>query len=320
MVLFKSRTIGLAGVRSKAAPLPMREGVGASLLWIPEGRWENMLAFLATWFVDVDTEIWVSRMAKGEVVDANGVRLGPDSPVKRGMCIYYYREIEDETSIPFQEQILYRDEHLLVVDKPHFLPVIPGGRFLHETLLVRLKKKLSLEDLVPLHRLDRETAGLVMFSCNPVTRGEYQKLFRDRAIDKVYEALAPISPIHDFPMTYRSRLEKGIPFFCMREINGAPNAETRIELLEAREGIGHYRLHPITGKQHQLRVHLAALGIPILNDEFYPVARPCKGDDYSNPLQLLARGLSFTDPVTREMRVFESDRILDQNANREIES
>ncbi|MBV8664843.1 MAG: RluA family pseudouridine synthase [Burkholderiaceae bacterium] len=293
------------------APLPMRDGVSPSFLWLPEGVWPDMRSFLADWFPGVPQETWCARMDRGEVVDAQGSPLRPDSAFRRGICMYYYREIEAETPIPFPEHILYQDEHILVADKPHFLPVVPSGRFLQETLLVRLKKKLQYEHLVPLHRLDRETAGLVLFSLNPVSRGTYQALFRERAMEKEYEALAPALPRLDFPQTYRSRMVPGTPFFCMQEVAGEPNTETRIELIADHKGLGRYRLRPLTGKQHQLRVHMNALGAPILNDDFYPVALPCKGDDVSRPLQLLARSLSFVDPLSGEARSFSSTRVLD---------
>jgi len=280
---------------------------------LPEGAWKDMRSFLADWFADVDSVVWDARMARGEVVDAHGEPLHPESPFKRGICMFYYREIEGETPIPFEEQVLFQDAHLLVVDKPHFVPVTPSGRFLHETLLVRLKKKLGLEHLVPLHRLDRETAGLVLFSHNPETRGTYQGIFRDRVIDKEYEALAPLPAVErqlQFPFVYRSCLVKGEPFFCMQEAEGEVNTETWLDLIESFDGIGRYRLRPVTGKQHQLRVHMAALGIPIINDAFYPVALPCKGDDVAHPLKLLARTLAFDDPLTGQRRQFESARKL----------
>lgn len=288
----------------------MRDGVAASYLWLPQGQWPDMLAFLVERYPQVGAAQWLDRMARGEVVNGDGESLSPASPFRRGMRIFYYRELERETPIPFQEQILFEDEHLVVVDKPHFLPMTPGGRFVHETLLTRLKKKLDNPELTPIHRLDRETAGVVIFSRRQASRGAYQTLFQRREIHKVYEALAPRLHGRDFPFTYRSRMVDGDKFFIMREEAGEPNSETIIDVIEERGEFNLYRLQPHTGRKHQLRVHLAALGIPIVNDAFYPVALPCKEDDMSQPLQLLARAIGFTDPLTGEMRRFESRRSL----------
>ena len=291
-------------------PLAVRNGVAPSHVWVPAGPWNSMSEFLTARFPAISSAVWAARMARCEVVDERGTALQPDSPCRRGACVFYYRELDGESPIPFDERILYRDEHLLVADKPHFLPVIPSGRFLHETLLVRLKKKTGLLHLTPIHRLDRETAGVVVFSCNPSTRDAYHALFRLRAVQKEYEALAPTLAGAAFPMTYRSRMVDGTPFFRMREVAGEPNSETRIEALERRGEFTLYRLQPLTGKRHQLRVHLAALGIPIVNDAFYPHALPCKGDDVSQPLQLLARSIAFDDPVSGKARRFVSERSL----------
>jgi tRNA pseudouridine32 synthase/23S rRNA pseudouridine746 synthase len=289
-------------------PLPTVEGIGPSCLTLRSGQWKNILEFLEEHFPDIKRETWVTRMEKGEVVDGNGMPLNQDSPYRQGTRIFYYRELEGEAPIPFEETILYQDNNILVADKPHFLPVVPAGRFLHETLLVRLKKKLALEDLVPIHRIDRETAGIVIFSHNPVTRGDYASLFQKRKTEKVYEALAPTLPGGQFPMTQHSCIVRGEPFFRMKEIEGKENAETRIDVLENRGDITRYQLRPITGRKHQLRVHLAALGIPIMNDRLYPDVLPCPADDFSLPLKLLARALSFQDPVTGQNRYFESNR------------
>lgn len=288
----------------------MRDGVAASYLWLPQGQWPDMLSFLVERYPQVGAAQWQDRMARGEVVNGDGESLSPASPFRRGMRIFYYRELERETPIPFQEQILFEDEHLVVVDKPHFLPMTPGGRFVHETLLTRLKKKLNNPELTPIHRLDRETAGVVIFSRRQASRGAYQTLFQRREIHKVYEALAPRLHGRDFPFTYRSRMVDGDKFFIMREEAGEPNSETIIDVIEERGDLSLYRLQPHTGRKHQLRVHLAALGIPIVNDAFYPVALSCKEDDMSQPLQLLARAIAFVDPLTGEQRRFESQRKL----------
>ncbi|WP_332848599.1 RluA family pseudouridine synthase [Massilia sp. S19_KUP03_FR1] len=303
--------MGRQAERNARVPLPIRDGVAPSYLWVTQACAGGMLDFLAARFADVTRQSWLERMARGDVVDAAGSRLGPDSAVQNGMRIWYYRELEAETPIPFDAQVLFQDEHLLVADKPHFLPMIPSGRFLQETLLVRLKKAYALPHLTPIHRLDRETAGVVIFSHNPATRGVYQSLFQKRAVRKTYEALAAPLVGRDFPFTYRSRMVDGEQFFVMREEAGEPNSETLVELIARRGAVNHYRLHPHTGRKHQLRLHMATLGAPILNDAFYPVPLPCKGDDFSAPLQLLARSIGFDDPLTGVARRFFSERSLD---------
>lgn len=269
-----------------------------------------MLEFLQQFFPEVGASTWKERMGRGEVVDAEGVRISPGQKYLAGGQIYYYREVADEMPIPFEYTILFKDEHLLVVDKPHFLPVIPSGRYLHETLLVRLKHRLQLEHLTPIHRLDRETAGVILFSHNPHSRGGYQSLFHQKKMRKTYEALAPILAGQVLPMTHCSRMVAGEPFFRMQETQGEPNSETYIELLESRGKMGLYRLCPVTGKKHQLRVHMASLGIPIVNDCFYPMLQAEKGNDFSRPLQLLARSIAFIDPYTGQDRCFQSTRML----------
>lgn len=291
------------------APLPVRDGVAPSYLWLDEDPPGGALAYLCARFADVSETVWRSRMARGEVLDGAGGVLGPDSVLKRGGRVWYYREIDAETPIPFEEQILFEDEHLLVVDKPHFLPTMPGGRFLHETLLVRLKNKLGIAQLTPIHRLDRETAGVMILSKREESRGAYQYLFQDRRVQKEYEALAPLLAL-EFPLVHRSRMVEGTPFFRMQEVAGEPNSETMIDVIEARGLLALYRLRPHTGRKHQLRVHMAALGAPIVNDVFYPVALPDKGDDFSSPLKLLARSIAFEDPLTGAPRFFSSARKL----------
>ena len=290
--------------------LPVREGVAPSYMWVQDQEPGPALAYLLARFADVTEATWRDRMARREVIDGSGVVLGPDSMLRRGLRIWYYRELDDEVPIPFDEQILYLDDHLLVVDKPHFLPTTPGGRFLHQSLLVRLKQKLGEEQLIPIHRLDRETAGVVLFSLRAESRGAYQSLFQQRSVEKVYEALAPRMPGRTFPFIHRSRMVDGTPFFRMEEAPGEPNSETLVDVIEEREEGVLYRLQPRTGRKHQLRVHMAALGAPILNDAFYPVALPIKEDDFLNPLKLLARAIAFDDPLSGERRRFESARTL----------
>jgi tRNA pseudouridine32 synthase/23S rRNA pseudouridine746 synthase len=245
-------------------------------------------------------------MAKGQVLDETGRRVDAETAFQVGACIFYYRELENEETIPFKEQVLYQDEHILVADKPHFLPVIPSGKFLHETLLVRLRKQHAMEDLAPIHRLDRETAGVVLFSLNRKTRGHYTSLFRNRKVRKVYEALAPTLEESNLPTTRRSRVVQAEPFFRMKEVPGEANSETHISVISNLGNVSLYQLLPLTGRKHQLRLHLAALGIPVINDKLYPELTPSDDADFSKPLKLLAKSISFLDPLTCREHYFES--------------
>ena len=286
--------------------LPLRDGVSPSCVVLPSRVQGSMLDFLAQRLPAVTRDDWVRRMAAGDVVDEHGQRVTPERPAVPGLRLYYYRALAHEAAIPFEEIVLFQDEHLVVADKPHFLPVVPTGAYLQHTLLVRLKRKLGLPELSPVHRIDRDTAGLVLFSVQRATRGRYQALFRERSVRKVYEAVAPWRPELAFPCERISRIEESPQFFRMHEVPGEPNAHTRIDILEVAAPWARYRLEPITGKRHQLRVHMCALGLPLRGDAFYPEVNDPPEGDYSNPLQLLARRLEFVDPVTGEARWFES--------------
>lgn len=295
-----------------SGPPPPRDGVGASSVGLPAGPWPTWLAFFVARFPHMAPEIWQERLRRGEVLDAQGRPLAPGGAYRPHGVAHYYRSLDDEPRVPFEALVLYRDAHLLVADKPHFLAVTPGGRYLQETLLVRLKRATGLAELQPLHRIDRETAGVVLFGLRREDRAAYHALFSQRAIDKEYEAIAPLRPGLALPLTRDSRIVRGTPFFRQCEVDGEPNASTRIALREVSGNWGRYRLAPHTGQRHQLRVHMAALGIPIRDDAFYPEVRhgPDEADDYSRPLQLLARAIAFTDPVTGQRRQFESQRAL----------
>ena len=288
-------------------------GVRPSTLHLPRGDWVTVLDCLCAHFPSISREVWLERMARGRVLDADGQPLGPQHAYREGLRVHYFREVPVETEIPFVEQILHCDEHLLVVDKPHFLPVVPSGGYVEQTLLARLVKRLDNPQLVPIHRIDRLTAGLVLFSVNPHSRNHYQQLFRERNISKVYEAIAPALAGQVFPQVRKTRMVEAKPFFRMQEAEGTPNSETRIEVREVRGELCRYGLFPLTGKKHQLRVHLAALGAGICNDPFYPQLTVASDavDDYSLPLKLLAQELAFIDPLSGEQRFFRSELKLD---------
>ena len=283
---------------------PTRDGIPASRLQLPPGPWTTVLEALCAHFPRVDPATWRDRFARGRVLDAAGRPLDLSAPHRTGAEIHYFREVPDEAPIPFTETVLHADAHLVVVDKPHFLPVAPTGGWVRETLLTRLVRRFDNPDLVPLHRIDRETAGLVLFSANPGSRPRYQALFRERRIRKEYVAMAPPLPDLAFPHVHRSRLERGEPFFRMREVPGDANSETVLGVLDRGLATWRYRLQPVTGRKHQLRVHMAALGAPILHDRFYPTLQEEGPDDPERPLQLFARSLAFDDPLTGEPRCF----------------
>jgi tRNA pseudouridine32 synthase / 23S rRNA pseudouridine746 synthase len=295
-----------------ASKPPTRDGVSPSVMTLPllppDQQPQNLLSYL-----ELSTHIpagqsWLARMQNGLVLDEAAHTLAPDAPYLPGQRIYYYRHMPAEPRIPFEERIIYQDAHLLVADKPHFLPVAPTGRYVQETLLVRLKKRTGLNDLVPIHRIDRDTAGLVLLSIQPVSRDAYAALFRDRSVAKCYEAIGPYRTDLSFPRGHTSRMVPAASSFMqMQEVPGLPNTETHIELLEVHGAHARYRLRPVTGKRHQLRVHMLSLGLPICGDAIYPVLTPepaLDALDYNTPLQLLAQSIAFKDPMTGQQHAF----------------
>ena len=289
---------------------PTRDGMPASRLQLPAGPWHSVFEALCALFPAIAAATWAQRFARGRVLDGAGLPLTLQAPYRLGACIHYFREVVDEPEIPFADTLIHADEHIVVACKPHFLPVVPAGCYVRQTLLARLTERLDNPQLVPLHRIDRDTAGLVLFSANPATRGRYQALFRERRIAKQYLAVAAPLPQLTFPYVHRSRLVPGEPFFRMAEMPGEPNSETVIEVIHRGTDHWTYRLQPITGRKHQLRVHMAMLGAPILNDPLYPTLVETAADDLQRPLMLLARALSFVDPLDGRQRRFESARTL----------
>ncbi len=296
--------------------MDIKNGISPSRVFLgnTDKTYVYVIDFLADRFPSVSKEEWLARIEQSLVLDQDGVPLPSDAPYSSNTYIYYYRQVDHEEPIPFEETIIYQDDHLLIADKPHFLPVTPGGHYLQETLLVRLKNKTGLQNLSPIHRIDRETAGLVAFSKSALDRNLYQALFRERAVEKEYEAIAPYRDdlSHQFPIHYQSRLEESEVFIQMHEVSGEANSDTVIHLMEIKGLWAKYQLQLGSGKKHQLRVHMSALGIPIKNDLIYPKlqAHVKTGHDFSQPLQLLAKELRFKDPITGLEHYFSSQQAL----------
>ncbi|MFH1157243.1 MAG: pseudouridine synthase [Pseudomonadota bacterium] len=280
----------------------------------PDRNWAKILDFLCHRFPRVSPGTWRNRICKGRVLDAQNIPISLESPYIPGACILYFKECPQERAIPFRETIVFRNDHLLVACKPHFLPVMPAGSHVNETLLLRLKDRFQNPDLVPIHRIDSETAGLVLFSTDKKTRGDFQRLFMKRQVEKTYEAITlwpPGLPVKPFRLEHR--IAKGEPWFISKIVQGEPNAITDVEPITVKNGRAHLRLQPITGKKHQLRLQLGSIGCQIINDRYYPDLKEKAPPDFETPLQLLARQISFTDPLSFEYRVFVSDRQLMEN-------
>jgi len=297
--------------RIPPSPLPQRDGVDPVRVKLPPGAlWATVRDHLVARLAAGDGVI--DRMLDaGLIVGEDGRAVARGTAYVPGAFVWFHRELPDEERVPFALHVVYRDEHIVVADKPHFLATTPRGSHVTETALARLRRDLGIPALGAAHRLDRLTAGLVLFTVRPEERGAYQSLFRDRLVGKEYEAVAAYAPDVALPRTVRSRILKERGVMAAREVAGEPNAVSRIELLEHRDGRGRYRLLPSTGQTHQLRVHMGSLGLPILGDPLYPVVTgPVPAGDFRRPLQLLARVLEFTDPVTGREHRFVSERVL----------
>ena len=292
--------------------IPTRNGVGPSCVSLPAGPWATVLDFLVERMPGISRQEWLERLSHQEVLDETGQPISAAAVYRPYTKLFYYRHIDNEPALPNSAHILFEDAHLLVADKPHFMPVTPAGRYVQQSLLVQLKQLTGNDDLVPLHRIDRETAGLVLLGKRVQDRDAYHALFRDKHIRKVYHAVASFDPDVSLPRIHTSRLAAGTPFFRMMEVPGEPNSETRISLLKSEGQRALYQLEPVTGKRHQLRVHMLALGLPLEGDLFYPTVLrgPDEAEDFSQPLQLLAHSVVFTDPHTGQSRAFSSQLAL----------
>ncbi|MCV7174130.1 pseudouridine synthase [Mycobacterium manitobense] len=283
----------------RAAPLPVRDGLGPARVRLRGGA---VLVELASRFGEAAAE----KVFNGEVLAADGSVVTAGTVLPPNSLVYLYRDLPDEVEVPFDVPILHRDDDIVVVDKPHFLATMPRGGHVAQTALVRLRRSLSLPDLSPAHRLDRLTAGVLLFTVRRDVRGAYQTMFARGAVRKTYLARAAGTPAVVLPTALRSRIIKQRSRLQAYEEQGDVNAETLVEHL----GDDLYRLTPHTGRTHQLRVHMASIGLPIRNDPLYPRVLDVAADDFSRPLQLLAQRLELEDPLTGETRCFTTGRTL----------
>jgi tRNA pseudouridine32 synthase/23S rRNA pseudouridine746 synthase len=279
--------------------LPVRDGLGPARVRVRGGLAAD--EFRSRWGPGA-----AAKVVAGEVVLPDGTPVTSTTVLRAGAHVYFYRELRDEVPVPFGIPILYRDDDIVVVDKPHFLATTPRGRHVAQTALVRLRRELDLPELSPAHRLDRLTAGVLLFTARRELRGPYQTLFSRGEVRKTYLARAAVNPDVELPQLVRSRIIKRRGQLQSVEESGEPNAETFVEHL----GDGLYRLTPRTGRTHQLRLHMATLGLPITGDPLYPEVVDVAPDDFSRPMQLLADSLGFTDPVSGHQREFLSRRTL----------
>jgi tRNA pseudouridine32 synthase/23S rRNA pseudouridine746 synthase len=327
----------VCGMSSSNASNWLRNGVSPSTVGIPANTQLCAIDFLSQKFPGIQRSVWQQRFDTGQVFNAKGHRISGDQGLRGESHLLYFRHLEGEPTFPFTAQIIFQDDELVVADKPHFMPVTPGGKYVQQSLLVQLKLQLNLPELSPIHRIDRETAGLVMFSARLQNRNAYQELFRRRQIEKIYEAIAcapeSLSKKLAFPLTHRSTMVEDAQFFRMRELASVDgttadsfNSETWIDCIErldagffdlqtrsaTKHSLARYLLKPVTGQRHQLRVHMNALGLPLVGDQFYPVVKrgADEADDFSAPLQLLARTIAFKDPLTGASRTFETRQQL----------
>ena len=276
----------------------------------------TVLEFLICKFPAISPNVWQQRMAAGKVHWHDGSLINEHSLFVPQQRVYYYREVACETVIPFSERVVFQDELILVAYKPHFLPVTPGGRFIAQCLQSRLRISSGNQQLQAVHRIDRATAGLVLFSVNPSSRQLYHGLFETQQVSKTYQAVASTfnNPVmREQQWEVKSRLQKSEPKFLMQTVEGITNSHSRIRCLKRSAGQALFELNPITGKTHQLRVHMQSIGLPLLNDTYYPTLQLNKPDDYSKPLQLLAQQLQFIDPITKQDRRFISETELSLN-------
>lgn len=311
-------------------PLPPRDGLSASRIRLPGPEPTTAFEFVARVIAEQrhrhpeDTEEAVmERFARGEVVLIDASPVHPNDIIQPGTDLFFYRRPAPEAPVPYKIEAVYEDDDLLVVDKPPFLATMPRAAHITETATVRLRRATGNEELTPAHRLDRMTSGLLLFTKRREVRGAYQELFSARQVFKRYAAIAPLLDL-EVPEVWRSHIEKRHGEVASRVVeDAAANAETIVRSVERLEPaqetelhrvhetdvpLARYLLEPVTGRTHQLRVHMCAAGAPILGDPVYPEVKAFGDEDYSVPMRLKSVELAFEDPLSGRARRFVADR------------
>lgn len=299
------------------SPLPQRDGLDAAWIRTPrEGDWVTLRDHLVERVPRLSPERIDEMFAEGRWCDEQGRPYPIDTPYEPHRFVWFHRDLPAETEVPFPVNVLYRDDHIVVVDKPHFLSAIPRGQHVRQSVVVRLRAALGLPELSPAHRLDRITAGVLLLTTHRRFRAAYQTLFERGEVTKTYRAVAAASE-RNWPITVESHIVKDRGVWQAREVEGAePNASTTIRLVRSDGTVALFDIEPHTGKTHQIRLHMCRIGLPIINDPLYPTITGWDIDDFSQPLQLLAHRLAFTDPITGEPREFVSQRVLAHEPSR----
>lgn len=284
-----------------ACPVPPRQGISPTRIRLPaDQRWPTLAAFLTERFPPHDASAVHASFERGDVFGPDAAPLTPSAPYAPGGHIWVFRPLPEEPAVPTDLPILYEDDHLLAVDKPHGLPVTPRGGFVRQTVTTLLRHRTGNPEISPAHRLDRMTAGVLLLTKTRPARGPVQQLFAQGRIRKTYRLIAPLGPaLLTEPITLSSRIIKPAESLRACDVPGVPNARTDVVLLTVLdERCGLYEAHLHTGRTHQIRVHLNSLGRPILGDPLYPSTRTDAEQAALPPLQLLAHRLALTHPLT----------------------
>src|SRR4051812_30934854 len=215
----------------------------SSRLYLPkwDGSPRTIYEYILARFPQVQSTVWRTRIMQGEVCLSDGTAVGFDTAYRHGITVFYRKEVASEPAPIEKPLVIYKDEAIVVVDKPHGMPVTPSGEHVERSLLVILQRSTGFRDLSPVHRLDRDTAGLVLFTIGTETRAPYHRLFLERQVEREYVTVAHTKDsLQQAQWRIENRIEPGDPWFRQQIVDGAVNAITDIELLAVRDGFAEF--------------------------------------------------------------------------------